>query len=235
MRRLTLLALLLAAAPVVAYDFPCPTRFGTGGSDYEDGLVKANWSLEYLEDGVVTADPGITVTQIGSDGTYTIAGLPDHAAATDPLRTLIAVSPGGTICAAQWPGSPPRVGQVVEWRPTYSLDSGRTIAVGDAAVDIALTVSGLSADPTGSVVEFSMWCRGTLVVDGAAGSIVGGSVTEATDGTWQAQLLFDTQPADVATAAKDCIAKFQLDPGGSNQITLPPGNTLKIDILEFTP
>lgn len=241
MRRLLIplaATVLLLAAPVWADTSYCYT----GVTGQAGGFTL---SAHDLGDGSVIDASGWTVTELaGGLGEYRVTGLTD-ADATSDRYVLLMIPPAGSSCIYLWPDAPPRASQAVAWAPTYAMTSGRQIGVGDAGVDIALRVGGLSASPAGATVEFDLWCRGVQVVDAGAACVAGdpgcctGPLCTAPsvsgDGIWSATLWYDTQPADLATAATSCNARFTLSPGTGQQISLPPGKTITIDILTASP
>lgn len=244
-RHLDLLAwallLLVPCAPVWPQD--------TSGYCYTGQTGQAagfTLSAHDLADGSSLSTAGYSVVELsGGLGEYRVINL-QNATATDDRLKLLMIPPAGNACLYLWPDAPPRATQAVAWAPTYAMTSGRQVGVGDAGVDFALRVGGLSANPAGSTVEFDLWCKGTHVVDSAAACVAGDpgccdgnplctAPSVNADGIWSAALWYDTQPADLATAATNCTGRFILSPGTGQQISLPPSKSLTIDILDAAP
>jgi hypothetical protein len=199
------------------------------------GWVKANFTITlYRQEGDASdtpadiADPGITVTENGATGDYVFDALPDLAAGEDYIWTLTVESPNGEIWWYKWPRrtSTP---QAIAWEFQYGVVAGSNVlAVGDTTPDLQVDVTGLSSDPTASTVTWSMWCDGTLTIDGAAGAV---SNITATGSTFSATLTYDWVAANTATAG-NCEGRFKVVFAGGDVASLPPGRTVPVTILE---
>ena len=100
--------------------------------------------------------------------------------------------------------------------------------VDDTLPDLQLDVTGLSSNPTGSTVKFSMWCGGstTATVDAATAAI---SNIELVGTTYSATLIYDWIAADTATAGS-CLGRFHLTLAGGDTMTLPPRKQVPVTI-----
>lgn len=144
------LALLLLASPLLgAETWDC--RFP------DSGLAIGDVAVTYLVDGVETADPGATLTEVSTANgytTYTVGGFPDASEATGYSVTVTPPA-GNGWCNHAWRGT---IASRLIYNPTFDLPPGMgDLHVGDSLPWLDLTVSGLAADPTGSTVTVTLY------------------------------------------------------------------------------
>lgn len=231
---LTLAALsLLYAAPVAAESFV----WAAGTS----GLVKADLDLTLFRvagDGGTfdnIADPGITVTEDpAASGFYVIDELPDADADADYVWTLAFTDPDGRSFTYTWPART-RQPQSLVWAQTYQIvPSTATLSVGDTLPSLQMTVTGLSSDPTGASVAFSMFKQsGAIVIDSAAASLSNISSVEDEDTgvvSWSCVLTYEWAADDIDTAGT-FYGRFRITFAGGDILTAPPGRTSVITVV----
>lgn len=192
------------------------------------GWVKADLAILWIVDGVETADPGITVAEIGTSGAYTIDGMPDAVAGATTRYMLSVQDPLGRWFEWRYPART-RTPQAIAWEFSYGVVAGTNeLSVDDTLPDLQLDVTGLSSNPTGSTVKFSMWCGGstTATVDAATAAI---SNIELVGTTYSATLIYDWIAADTATAGS-CLGRFHLTLAGGDTMTLPPRKQVPVTI-----
>ena len=172
MRSAAALVVILLAAPVSAEEsWDC--RFP------DAGLVLGDVTITYLVDGVTTADPGATLTEVSTANgytTYLVGGFPDASEATDYSVTVTPTGDNGW-CNHSWQGA---VASRLVYNPTFDLAPGiGDLHVGDSLPWLDLTVSGLASSPTGATVTATFYRLPSGIVTALAdetAEVVSGSV-----------------------------------------------------------
>lgn len=218
-----------SAARVSAEETPW-YRFGT------PGLVLADLSPQLLLDGDALPDPGMVLADCSSDPDcvnggatdYRITGLPDLDLGDSGTYSLV-WSYNGVSYTYYWPS---RTSTPVATINRVSVQiTQNPVKLGPGATEPAagLTIYGLNADPTGSVVTFSMWDQsGTKVLDGVSATVVG---TEALiDGTYSLTVVHNWLASETASVGS-YYARFNITlPGGGVMIQPPERNRLGVEI-----
>lgn len=222
---LVALAFVVAALPVAAEEFIWPA----GAS----GIVKGDLAMTLYQDGAPIADPGITVAEQANGRDYLIAGAPDAAAGSSTDYCLTWAYDGFNL-AYCWPQAT-RTPQAVVWRADWRAIPDRLeMSAGDLAIPAQLRVRGLSSDPTGSAVTFSMRkaSGGVAVVNAEAATIADIDLeTDPVTGeeTWTALLTYQWQDGDTDTAG-DFRGWFVVTFPGALPFTFPPSRNLVVRI-----
>lgn len=202
----------------------------------EAGLALADLSPQLLLDGDAVADPGMSLVNCnadpecvnGTDRDYRIVGLPDLSAGDSGTYSLT-FAHNGAGYTYYWPSRTQTPVSTVN-RVSYQVTQNPLeLFTGATQPSASLTISGLSADPTGSTVTFSMWTQsGTLALDGVSASVDG--VEALSDGTYELTVTHDWLVAETADSGS-YYARFTVTlPGGGIMIAPPAPNRLGVRI-----
>jgi hypothetical protein len=219
------LFLLLAAAPAAAER----VRWYAG----EAGLVIGDLGELTLAD-TSTSPPtplstaAVTLTAWGTSGLwYELAGLPDAAAGSGDSYAL-SFERLGAVYAAEWPLvaqslQPQAVSHQVGFVPTAAR---LELAAGDLLPFAEATVVGLTSDPTGAAVTFTLLdSTGTAAIDAAAAELADATSYVGHDGAtrWRALLRYRWATGDTDDAG-DYTYSFRITFPGSppRPLTIPP-------------
>lgn len=228
-RALAVLALIALACPSAAEE--CEWFPGIAGivkADL-DGLLLADTSTSPP---TALADPGITLTAWGAGGLrYELAALPDAAPGSGDSY-LLTFEYLGVPYGCSWPFvaqslQPQAVSHLIAFAPSARL---LEMAVGDLLPFAEARVSGLTSDPTGAAITFSL-------VDSAGGAVIDAAVAELADAApyagfdqngnpatlWRALLRYRWAAGDTDLAG-DYTYSFRITFPGSppRPMTFPP-------------
>lgn len=196
------------------------------------GLVKGDLADLTLLDtstapATVLADPGITVAPIASAPRwYEIAVLPDAEPGSGDSYAL-AFRYAGIPYAVEWPEIVQTVQpQSVSHQVGYVRPRDPELAVGDLLPFAEATVAGLTSDPTGAAVTFTMVdSSGSVALNSVTGELADATAYLGTDGEtrWRALLRYRWAAGDTDDAG-DYTYSFRITFPGTppRPLTIPP-------------
>lgn len=200
-------------------------------------LVLGDLSLQLYQNGAPIADPGVTLTEQTNGREYTLDNLPDVAAGSgDRLHAAWEVD--GVRYGYSWPLET-RTPQALVFTSTVRPIPGQLrVAVGDTLPVPSVRVVGLSSDPTGSSVTFSM-SQGSGPPKVNAQPAVVSDVDQAVGGSWEMTLKYNWSPTDTDTAENYrgwfvvTFPSATCGPGGASPCvsTYPADRSLRIQII----
>jgi len=179
----------------------------------------------------VLADPGITLTPIASAPLwYTFSALPDAEPGSGDSYAL-AFRHQGIPYSVEWPLVAQSLQpQAVSFQLGFMPIAGRLeLGAGDLLPFAEANVSGLTSDPTGATVTFTLVdSAGAEVLDGVAAELASASSYLGTDGAirWRALLRYRWAAGDTDDAGEYTYSFRIVFPGSPPRpLTIPPPRT----------
>lgn len=199
-------------------------RLGVGG------VVKGDLSVQLYEDGAPIADPGITLSGMANNLDYQFSDLPDVEAGETTIYSWV-WEYNNVGYSYTWPAQT-RTPQSVINRVSYQIQTNPLeIAAGATLPSASVRVTGLSSDPTGGSVTFTLTTSaGTAILTGVTASL--SDIDQDTSGAWEVTLTHPWLTSETSTLSGVYYGRFTLTlPGGGVMIAPPAPGRLQVRVF----